>query len=198
MYTAYQKDIKKYIVHRTYDQIESYSDVPRLQKGQCYRYIESVPLDWIIACIKHMFHLLGVNYVKIGYKLLIGENRLVFGIKTVMEPEWYLNEYSLVVLNNRGSKCCGLLLFLLDPLRFVEMNWKMIIALEDETVRGFLLELKCTVENMRDIHIKFFYIMNMPLVDDIKKLIIDQYIALVIDRDVIIKLLGDNNNSLVI
>lgn len=184
MYTAYQKDIEKYIIERTeYDRIKDYNGILKLARGYHYIYIEAVYTSNIAACVRYMVDSLGMDYVISRNKILVCD--VVFNEQLNCNLGiccWYLNDCPLLVSGNRG-----LLLFLLDPLMFIERNWKNISTLEDCHVRTFLLDLKCRAENIKSMHIKCSYIMDLHLVDDIKKLVVDQYIALVINKNKIIK-----------
>lgn len=190
MYTVYCEDIKKYIIEVTKNEgIMVDADVPELRWRRLRMDMEGESYSRIILCIKYMFEYFNIACTIRGNSHICVNNQegqITLPNKLYHERLPYmchLNKYPVCVTNSYGVECYGLLLFLIDPLEFVKRSLEKISACDDVTVRTFLLDLKCRAENIESMHIKCTYIMTLPLIDDVKKLVIDQYIALVINRD---------------
>lgn len=137
---------------------------------ECIEYMLKIfEIDGIIKYDEHN----GTHIEALEGKLLIKE---VYGDRC--EWLWCLNEYKLRVVDNRSIKCRSLLLFLIDPLEFIKRNLVKINSYNDYVVRSFLLDLESKCKNIENMHIKYLLVMEMSLVLDIVRLVIDRIISL--------------------
>lgn len=182
MYSLYKKAIRKFVV-RIFGarKIIDLEGIPSLVRPHAmFNYdmsenIENKSPQKIIKCISYMYDLMNIenNKIKICEKYMGGKQ------------SYYLNEYRLSASNDMGMQKKALLLLLIDPLEYVRRNMAKISVLNDPDVKAFLLDLKDRAENMGIIHIKWWLIINIDLIHDIKSMVIEQYSDLVLNRNMI-------------
>lgn len=186
MYAVYQKAIETYIINKTKcGEITYKNGLPTLKDSG---YIEHTDLTVRNLCIEYMFLIFGIKVStaelhktasnienvgekELGYMVTITRNSHVLDAH-------YLNNFPLFVKDNNNNWELGLLLFLIDPLEFIRRSTYAISISNDPYIKAFFLELERRIEDFSTVYVKFLLIMKVNMLDDIKRLVIEQYIDL--------------------
>lgn len=205
MYTVYQGVIKKYIVEQLHViGFEDMNDIPKLANNiRCFD-IESQFVINVLRCIKYMMEVINIGTQIVwgahgAKKIYINSNVDKLSMEVIIDCTtrdfiYCLGGYPLWVPDKNGVNQRALLLFLLDPLSFVKRSIDGTDCMNYERIKSFFLLLKEWGNNMKSAHIKYWLIMEMDLITDIKEIIIERYIGVSFNREIIRKYLEDNKN----
>lgn len=193
MYYIYQTAIKKYIIEQLGgEQIVEKDGILKLE----FIVLRFDDIEWrskknVILCMKWMFKFFGVSFQEIQFspfELYIDNQIKIkrFYHGQLGEYMYRLNNYSICVMENNGNHVRALLLFLVDPLGFIERDFERIRSWDDCVVRDFLLGLGDKCKNIMIMHIKYWLVMELDLIDDIKQVIVESYIENSFNKEIII------------
>lgn len=197
MYAIYQEAIKKFIIKKmNVAGIQYYNYIPRLMGKYARHYIESCNTNNILLCIEYMFNFLNIScqikksssksniYINSGKDVLVMYEYFDQAMRGHM---FFLNKFTMRVQETKG-----LLLFLIDPLDFIRRSMHR-SDIKDQRVKSFLIELKTRARNMKCTYVKYWLAMEMDLIMDIKKIVMDQYISLIFNREMVRNYLDEKN-----
>lgn len=181
MYSVYQEGIKEYILKdQGYEMFICWGGALEMADrdglaviGYCTVY----KIFSFVACMSSFFGFsaeLEPDGRSIKCEDRVGNQ--VYLNKGGWRDRYYLNKWQLEVPINDQRSLCGLLTFLGDPLRFIEMNATNIGALDDASIREFLWGLKKSIKALDHEYIKFMLLKELDLVGDVCRMVCEAFI----------------------